>query len=115
MHDLQSSTNENAEQLASFPDPRFRIVSEWPTTRELMTTRAFIGSNPPTRRHYFRFARHSALKSHGAHPTVLPAFVFHTSAWTITRCCVNVLIPTEALCETIHIRARQIPPDGHFF
>ncbi len=62
MHDLQSSTNENAERLASFPDPRFRIVSEWPTTRELMTTRAFIGSNPPTRRHYFRFARHSAAE-----------------------------------------------------
>ncbi len=55
------------------------------------------------------------LKSLGAHLTVLPAFVFHTSAWTITRCCVNVLIPTEALCETIHIRVRQIPPDGHFF
>ena len=45
------------------------------------------------------------LKSHGAHRTLLPGFVFHRTGWTVTRCCVKLLTPTEALCETIHNRA----------
>lgn len=35
MHDPQSSTKENAEGLASFLDPRFRIASELPTVGDL--------------------------------------------------------------------------------
>ena len=45
----------------------------------------------------------------------LPAFVFHATGWTVMCCCVKLLTRTEALCETIHNRARQIPPAEHFF
>jgi len=30
-------------------------ISGWSAIRELMTPRAFLSTNPPTRRHYFRF------------------------------------------------------------
>src|SRR5713101_562892 len=42
------------------PQPRFWIASGLPATRKLarpVNTSAFIGSNLPTRRHYFRLAR----------------------------------------------------------
>jgi hypothetical protein len=41
---------------------RLAIPSVYPTTRKVaspVNTRAFIGSNLPTRRHYFRFPRNS--------------------------------------------------------
>ncbi len=49
---------------ASFPGTAFldgfRVATRKLT--RVLNTSALIGSNPPTRRHYFRFARHSAAE-----------------------------------------------------
>src|SRR5260370_29488054 len=91
-----------------------------PTSREASAARAATSKRINRR---YGIARENALadvrfrplKSLGAHRTVLPAFVFHATGWTVTCCCIKLLTRTEALCETFHTRARQIPPAEHFF
>src|SRR6202158_2409233 len=80
-----------------------RRLRSWP---EIMMRRVYWDN--------FRIARHSPAEVSRCPPDRYASLRFprniHATGWTVTCCCVKLLTRTEALCETIHNRARQIPP-----